>query len=316
MKKRQKDVNREGILWGPIASAHAGASGGDRFGCPYGKPVGDGGRTGHTISVRNRPGRGPGVRQLVVSALLLWLWAAPAHGTLSIGGFSTIRETFDSFNPPAGQDPVAPQPYVYNGDWTYSGTDFKPGGFYTLAAPYHNENSTYGLRSTASSADIAFGNKMGVSEGPFYLTLHAQNNSGAAITGFRLGWNVEQYSLSGRGTMLDFDWSTDGLHFNRNNLTGGSGVIGLTGSPGNLGSVVSTPIAATIVQDLAAGQDVYFRFRWAVGRGTGDNVHIGIDDFSVTAVPEPSTYLAGGLAVGLLALTIRNRDRRGMPKAL
>jgi hypothetical protein len=314
MKNSQEGVSVVGVLRSRIASANAGVIISDSLGYPNGHPVGQGGRrrraTNRELGVERQASRGGAISRCVGAVWLLLLLALPSHGTLSIGGLSEITETFNSLNPPTGQDPVSPSPYVFKGDWTYSGTDFNPGGLYTVSSGYRHENSAYGLRISTRSGDIAFGNKMGANEAPLHLTLHARNNTGATINRFELGWNVEQYSQAGRATTVSFDWSTDGLDFNLNHVTGGAPVSAVTGPAGNLASVLKTPVSATIIRDLPAGQEVYFRFTWKTGSGSGDNAHLGVDDFSVTAVPEPSTYLAGGFAVGLLALTFRNRPPR------
>ena len=70
-----------------------------------------------------------------------------------------------------------------------------------------------------------------------------------------------------------------------------------------------TALTATVngLNIANAGQIVYqFSFSTAAGAGNIDS-HIAVDDISVTMIPEPSTYLAGLLAVGACWTAVRRR---------
>src|SRR5690606_27892565 len=93
-------------------------------------------------------------------------------------------------------------------NWSTNITSF--GGYYTLDT-YQNQNRFYAMRSSNTSSDVAFGGKLGASESEKTLTFTVINNTENPINGFVVTWNVEQYSVGGRQTVVDLIHSFGGV---------------------------------------------------------------------------------------------------------
>lgn len=226
---------------------------------------------------------------------------AGAHAQILFNDFSAKTQNFDTF---AGTLATVPT------SWTWSDTDYTPGGFYSRNATYSNANSTYGLRDTTTSTDIAFGSKMPATSGPFTLTAATQNTTGGILTGFTVLWDVEQYSAAFRATTVNFSYRSGAAPFGTTGLTGPTLTTASLGATDgvNLGSVTSTGRSITITGLSVANLDtIDFRWTWTFGSGSGNNAHIGIDNVSLTAVPEPSTWALIGLGSAFALWNIRRR---------
>ncbi len=117
------------------------------------------------------------------------------YSITAVGSANTYIQNFNTFAGTSGTVPA---------NWAWSYTDYNPGGYYNRTSNYSNQNSTYALRESSSSTDIAFGSKNDGS--PYTLTFSVKNNTGGIITGFEIGWNVEQYSASTNATPVAFSY--------------------------------------------------------------------------------------------------------------
>ena len=115
--------------------------------------------------------KGPSFRwmRLLSLLLLLPLLGRAQYSITAVG--SAYNQSFDAF---AGT--LVTQP----ANWTYSGTDYTPGGYYNRASAYTNSNSTYGLRESTTATEVAFGAKLGTAEVNNY-DFTVVNNTGAPI---------------------------------------------------------------------------------------------------------------------------------------
>lgn len=151
--------------------------------------------------------------------------------------------------------------------------------------------------------------------------------SGADVTGVNVSYTGEQWFRAVDASTLDFQYkilsSFDGSTFKINDETGWTDANALdftalkTGTAqlinGNYSGAEfgpnNTGLSATL--NLAASDGQYIAFRWRqVDRFSAPQESgLGVDDFSVTFVPEPSTYalLAGLAAVGLVMLRRRRQ---------
>lgn len=194
---------------------------------------------------------------------------------------------------------------IYSGaggvEFTVSNNDFSPGGVYSNTGTYSNSNSMRALRD-GSSTDLAIGVK---NSATIDFTLIMRNNTGATVGSWNVDYLVEQYSKGASASTMGFSYSLNGTTYITTNLTGGANVVANNTTPVdvNLGSVLSTSRSAVVTESVAAGADIYFRWRYSHISGT--SVHMGIDDITVTAVPEPEAALLGG--IGLLGLLRRRR---------
>ena len=219
-------------------------------------------------------------RSAVLLMLLLPLLGKAQQSITALN--SAYNQSFDSF---AGT--LATQP----ANWTYSGTDYTPGGYYNRATAYANSNSTYGLRENSTSTDVCFGAKLGSSEVNNY-DLTVVNNTGGTITSFSIVWDVEQYSQDTRPTSIDFTYNLNGGAFGTTGITGTtltSATVGATPTT-NLAAVAVTNRSITITGiSLGAGQNAVFRYTFKGNNGAGANGHIGIDNFALTATGGAAT---------------------------
>ncbi len=208
--------------------------------------------------------------------------------------------TFPTVTP--GTAPIT----IYSGaggtEFTVSNNDFSPGGVYSNTGTYSNSNSIRALRDAATS-DLAIGVK---DSGTRDFTLIMRNNTGSTVGAWNVDYLIEQYSKGASATTFGFSYSLNGTTFVTTNLSGGANVVANTTTPidTNLSSVISTTRSAVITEEIANGADIYFRWKYTHIGGT--STHMGIDNITVTAVPEPqSAALLGGL--GLLGLLRRRR---------
>ncbi|MBX3416613.1 MAG: PEP-CTERM sorting domain-containing protein [Pirellulaceae bacterium] len=213
-----------------------------------------------------------------------------------------VTENFNTFDGTAAWLADRPQ---YS--WSY--TSFTPGGLYNGAGSYATNNSTYGLHFNDTS-EIAFGAKRPSSTTNYFFNWTLTNLTGQSINSFRVAWDVEQYSQAGRATEISFNYNPNSTGFTTFGIVGDNLVTAVTGSPdSNLGSVLVTNRLVTInlAAPLLDGQSILFGWRFGQGAGAGANAHMGIDNLSVMAVPEPSVGFLGLLALTCIAGVSRRR---------
>jgi len=209
---------------------------------------------------------------------------------------TTFTEDLDSF---AGTTASLPA------NFAWSNTDFTPGGIYDAAGAYHNRNSTFALVLNNSS-ERAFGSKRDTSSILDSLDWEFTNATGATISGFIASWDVEQYSVAGRATSIDFGYNPGG-GFTQTGIVGTTLTAASTaGTAANLSSIAVTSRSVSIPMSTPLPNGANIQFRWDIGNGLGasSNAHIGVDNLRVTAVPEPSAFLLLGL-LGLTSLAIK-----------
>ena len=227
---------------------------------------------------------------------------------------SPATENFDNFEGSVATIPA-------NFTWNTPNNVTTPGGIYNSGGAYNNNNRWYALvHNPTSTTDRAFGARRNstsmATPDTYELIWSFTNQTGVDIAEFNVAWNVEQYSKGGRPTGIDFNYNPNGTGA----TSAGIGGTTLTsadfaaGSAANLASPIITPRSVTITlpTPLSNGQSIDFRWLMISGfAGTGVNAHIGVDDLSVTAIPEPSTACIGGFGlVWAIAGLARNVGRR------
>ncbi len=128
----------------------------------------------------------------------------------------------------------------------------------------------------------------------FSMTLKVVNNSGIALGGGPLTWDVNvgtwyRDNDTGNAT-ISLAWSTDNATWTT--------VDSYTTT--NVGLVsTSRPLSASIVASVAPGDNFYLRVANTLNGGSGAGVFV--DDWNVSVVPEPSFYAAlfAGLALAV-----------------
>lgn len=151
-----------------------------------------------------------------------------------------------------------------------------------------------------------------------WIALAFSNVSGAALAGFTLGFDGEQWRNGGHtsaqtmafeyGFGASFDgvatWLAPGTGFHWSSPVLGPSAGALDGN----GAGLVSDVGGSIAVPWAAGDTLWLR--WTERNDAGNDHGLAIDNlrFSVSAVPEPGTYsmlLAGLAAVGLF---VRNRN--------
>ncbi|MDA3872622.1 MAG: hypothetical protein PF795_01510 [Kiritimatiellae bacterium] len=237
----------------------------------------------------------------ILLTAVLGLAAITSHAQNSINGlYSPITENFDSFE---GTEITIPA------NFTFSDADYNPGGYYDLAGSYSNSNSTYALiDSNVSSTDVAFGQK-GPTSGTDFLNWSFTNNTGTAIEQFNVSWDFEQYSAATRETALNFNYNPNSSGWTTDGIAGSFSSTATLGANVNLSSVgvESKMVTVTLTTPLQDGEGILFGWGFQFGAGSGSNAHIGVDNLSVTAIPEPSMAALLVLGIALVARFLRKR---------
>ena len=239
-------------------------------------------------------------------------------GALIISGFNVPNvETFNGVTMANNGAATTPGTGFDLGDlnWATTWTDQNPGGFYSRTDSYSNANSARILRDNALSIDRGWGGKLGAGETTRFMTLNITNGTGATITDIAFTTDYLQVSSGLRATTIAFDYRIGAGAFTTAGIVGASGFTATTGTtPAQLASTAVTNRVFTLSGlTLANGASADLRFSFATGVGSDENAHIGISNFSITAVPEPSSIALVSL-MGCTGLVAAYRRRKAKLK--
>jgi hypothetical protein len=142
---------------------------------------------------------------------------------------------------------------------------------------------------------------------PGTITLRVLNSTGTAQSQWSVSYDIFHFLEATASSSIDFSWAVG---------TGTPGAFTPEAtldfdSPATTGSVWSSAINRSIVLNtpaIADGANLFLR--WTISSTAGNNSQgdqLGIDNISVTAVPEPAAFLFGGLICGVLGLTAIGR---------
>jgi hypothetical protein len=174
---------------------------------------------------------------------------------------------------------------------------------------------TYSFGSDAST-DRAFGTLQSGSVVPL-IGAEFLNSSGNPITGLQVFYTGEQWRLgtADRSDRLDFQYSldatslTDGTWVDVDALDFSSPNTAATGALDGNAAGNRTALDATI-SGLAISDGSTVWMRWTDFAASGSDDGLGIDDFRISAVPEPRAYaLVMGLALLGFAACRRRQTR-------
>lgn len=248
------------------------------------------------------------MKRSIVAVVFLAVCSS-AVAQLSIADFNSYEENFNA------SEPGAPE------NWSIAG--FAGTGASLVYGGSTNNNTYYLLSPGSEAEDTAFGGKVAASGANGTLTLSAINDTGVGVASFSVSWDYLQYTAHNRASTVSFSYSVDGgVSYVTSGVTVSSGGLVYTaaeltgvstgsGSPTSVVLTSSTAISIALVDSLAVGDTILFRYTWANGAGGGNNAHLGVDNFSFTAipVPEPSAYAAIAGALVLSSVLVRRRRR-------
>ena len=142
------------------------------------------------------------------------------------------------------------------------------------------------------------------------FTLLSVNGSGSAINQINLSLDFNYSNASNRGVTLNVSYTIGGVT---------TGLGNLTFSPSNAQFTIGgTHLSSGLVNlgtTVANGGQIRFTFTLATNGNAGNVLHddVGIDNIglveSFSGVPEPGTYTAGAMALGVVACFL-SRGRR------
>lgn len=225
------------------------------------------------------------------------LFSGPAFGQFSIMDFKDPVEInftgYDGSDNPTGWTATAG---TFRGYGTGSGT---AGGVYS-----------FGTDADGTNTDRWLGIQFAGTPSSGTLSAEFVNNTGSLIEILNISYQAYQFRAASGGRSSFFDVNVNGggaisgLNFTADNTiaTGERGtILGVTGFPTTLSVTVS---------GLSISDGDTFTVNWAGFRGddvTGSAQGIGINNISVSAIPEPSTYAAIGGILALGAVLYRRR---------
>lgn len=249
----------------------------------------------------------------VLSGLLsgaIGLAALSVHGQVSLTAIGlAYTENFDTLSNTAGLTTAN----LTNG-WlmTESGGGGRDNEQYAVSTGASNTGDTYSF-GAAGSTERALGGLLSGTLNPLF-GVQFVNNTGVTITSLDISYVGEMWRLgtAGRVDRLDFQYSLDAVSLASGAWTNVA-ALGFS-SPdtatvgakdGNL--ITERTMVASSIAGLSVANGAVVSIRWTDFDASNADDGLAVDDFRLTAIPEPSTYavLCGGVTLGLVLVRRR-----------
>lgn len=241
---------------------------------------------------------------LLLSLSLFSACTANSEGAISLTNGVAHTQNFDTL---ASSGTSSTMPI----DWTFAEIGSVNNTTYSAGTGSSTTGDTYSFGSAASS-ERSLG---GLQSGSLIPTFGASftNNVGVGLIHLSISYTGEQWRL---GTLdinadrLDFQYSTDatsltsGTWVDFNNLDFSSPNNTTSGDLDGNAAGNQTIISATL-SDFSIANGSTFWIRWNDFNVAGSDDGLAVDDFSITAIPEPAATLLA--ALGVLGLLRRRR---------
>jgi hypothetical protein len=145
---------------------------------------------------------------------------------------------------------------------------------------------------------------------PRSLLVEITNSIGSTITDLNVGFDYEKYRNNTTTSNLTFFYSSDGSTWTA--ATGGDQSNTADGAS-SYGTPISTSSKSVTLSGLSIADAGKFYLRWTFSNGAANSQAYGVDNLSITAVPEASAFLFGGAVCSVAGLwSLRNRRRRAV----
>lgn len=199
--------------------------------------------------------------------------------------------------------------------FTFSAVPNEGGFFDWETPPSLSANSLFALRNNAETEVLGVIYKRpATSPANIEYDYTFTNNTGSTLDELTLSIDFLQATEGSRPTEIQMSWNA-GQGFTTDGITNGHAFVASTqagtGTPSLLDDlrIESRMITYSSETGIGDGASVTFRFNFRYGDGSGSNGHVGIGEFEVSAVPEPSTFgsILGALALSAALVTRRRR---------
>lgn len=246
-----------------------------------------------------------------------WVFGASVlHAQVSFSGAGAYTQNFDTLPSSAG-------PFTFENNSTLAGwyvsqtsgqaSNGATSGDYPIASSGARVYS-WGT-GTGSDRALGYFNRTGTA-GTGHLGLQLQNTSGGVIDSITLSFDVEQWRRNADGATLSFAWlttSASGSQLTAGDYTtdarGGLTTFATATSGGGLDGNNNRQNVSFTLTDLNWQAGEYLWLRWSILDSISTSAGIGIDNLTISTIPEPSSAVLLSGVCGLLVATAARRRR-------